>query len=398
MANKTGLDRIRATGFESLRGKSVGLVCNQGAITLDHHYAFDIFIEAHLAGHFKLAAIFGPQHGLFGHTQDNMIEWEGGNMEPRSGAKIHSLYGEHRKPTPEMLRGIDVLVVDLRDIGARYYTFIWTLFLCMEACGEIGISVIVLDRPNPIGHNITQGTVLRPEFASFVGLRPLPMRHGKTLGELASHFQLKYHPRVDLTIWEPFGFRRGLDYNENLMAWSMPSPNMPTSATALVYPGMCLLEGTNLSEGRGTTRPFEIFGAPFLDGWALCAELNKRELYGVTFRPYEFQPTFQKHAGQICQGAFIHVTDPDGFDPCQMTYEILRECWRQSQGKMCWNPPPYEYEYEKLPIDILAGNTWLREAVEQDLPGRKVLQRMEAECASFDFELSEWAKVVRARI
>lgn len=397
MANKTGLDRLRASEFESLERKNVGLVCNQGAITLDHKYAFDIFIQAHLERKFSLKAIFGPQHGLFGHTQDNMIEWEGGMKEPKTGASIFSLYGKDRKPTREMLAGLDVLVLDLRDIGARYYTFIWTLYYCMEACMEVGIPVVVLDRPNPIGHNFIQGTVLQPEFASFVGLKPLPMRHGKTLGELALHFQAKYLPRTDLTIWCPFGFRRKLDYTENLMAWSMPSPNMPSSSTALVYPGMCLLEGTNLSEGRGTTRPFETFGAPFLDGWKLCEILNKKDMPGVYFRPLEFQPTFQKHAGKICQGAFIHVTDFEDFDPCLTTFEILRECWRLSDGKMAWNPPPYEYEYEKLPIDILAGNTWLREGVEQEMTGRLARQKMDAECTAFEFEMSDWAKIIEGR-
>ncbi len=380
-----GLDRLRDSQFDLLKGKNVGLVCNQGTIGADCVYAFDAFVAAHLYQIFHLGALFGPQHGLFGHTQDNMIEWEGGYREPRSGAHIFSLYGANRKPTPQMLGGLDCLVVDLPDIGARYYTFIWTLFLCMEACEAANIPLIVLDRPNPLGGELVQGTVLDSDYSSFVGLKPLPMRHGRTLGELAQHFHASCFPRLDCTVVDVRGWERSQSQKESGAPWSMPSPNMPTPETALVYPGMCLLEGTNLSEGRGTTHPFEIFGAPFLDGWSLADRLNKSGLTGVTFRPLEFQPTFQKDKGEICKGCFIHVQDPFQFDPCLTGMEILAECWRQSDGKMAWNPPPYEYEYEKLPIDILAGNSWVRPWVEEGDDLKLARDRMAHEIEDFEY-------------
>lgn len=384
MVPTVGLDRLRAGSFEGLRGKRIGLVSNQGAVGADYRYAVDIFRQAHIDGALQLKRIFGPQHGLFGHTQDNMIEWEGGNVDVHTGAQILSLYGEHRQPTPEMLDGLDALVVDLCDIGARYYTFIWTTWLCMEACAQAGVELVVLDRPNPIGGVAVQGTVLDPKYASFVGLKPLPMRHGKTLGELASGFRERYANDSRLTVIEAIDWDRRTYADEAGVPWSMPSPNMPTVDAAVVYPGMCLLEGTNISEGRGTTKPFETFGAPFLDGWKLADDLNSRGLDGVYFRPVEFLPTFQKHAGDLCGGCFIHVTDRAKFDCCLATVAILQACWEQSNGKMAWNPPPYEYEYTLLPIDILAGQEWFRPAIESRAPLGQVRDRMEEERRTFE--------------
>ncbi len=378
---QTGLDRLVSTGFRELSGAKLGVVCNQATVAADCVHILDHLLQA-ADGTFEIIAAFGPQHGIWGHTQDNMIEWEG-YLDPATGLRFFSLYGEHRKPTPEMLAGIDCLVFDIQDVGARYYTFMWTLMLCMEACEEQGIRIMVLDRPNPIGGVLVQGTVLDPGYASFVGLRPLPMRHGMTMGELARYFAQNFYPRVELTVHEMTGWRRGMSWEETGLPWVMPSPNMPTPDTALVYPGQCLIEGTKMSEGRGTTRSFEMFGATYIDGRDLCTKLNAEQMPGVHFRPIAFEPTFHKFAKEICEGAFIHVRDAATFDPVLASVAILRQVWRDHPGQFAWGDPPYEYEYHKLPIDILNGNQWLREAIESFVPLAEIADRMRAECEEF---------------
>ena len=281
-----------------------------------------------------------------------MIEWEG-YQHPRLGIPVYSLYGEHRKPTPDMLSGLDVLFVDLVDVGARYYTFIWTLLLCMEACMDAGVEVIIADRPNPINGVSIEGDPQNLNYLSFVGLHPIPVRHGKTIGELARDvFFERAWP--DLTVLPMEGWDRQMWYDDTGLPWVMPSPNMPTLGTATVYPGMCLLEGTNLSEGRGTTRPFELFGAPWIEGESYAKDLNQLDLPGCHFRAVSFEPTFQKHAGEVCQGAQLHVTDREQFLPFQTGLEILRLTQREFP-QFAWKQPPYEYETEKLPIEILLG-------------------------------------------
>jgi uncharacterized protein YbbC (DUF1343 family) len=314
-----------------------------------------------------------------------MIEWEG-YEDPRTGIPFFSLYGEHREPKPEWLNGLDVLLIDLPDIGSRYYTFIWTMALCMKACEAIGLPVMVLDRPNPIDGIHAEGTIGKPEFASFVGLYPLPMRHGMTLGEIARYLRNHFFPDIHLDIKRVVNWSREQVFEQTGLIWAMPSPNMPTPATALVYPGACLLEGTNLSEGRGTTRPFEIVGAPFLDGWKLADALSELNLKGVLFRPIIFQPTFQKHAGELCEGVQVHVTEAKTFRPVLTFLAILQTAWKQSQGKMKWNDPPYEYEETLLPFDILAGNSWLREAIETEKPISHLRDKMGSEYGSFELE------------
>jgi uncharacterized protein YbbC (DUF1343 family) len=254
-----------------------------------------------------------------------------------------------------MLAGLDALFVDLQDVGSRYYTFIWTLYLCMRASEKMGIKVIVADRPNPINGLAVEGSLPDPAYASFVGLHPLPPRHGRTIGELAVQFRDEAFPGCDLTVLPMDGWERGMWFDETALPWVMPSPNMPTLDTAIVYPGMCLLEGTNLSEGRGTTRPFEIFGAPWIDAREFCHELRRRGLEGASFREIDFEPTFQKHAGMICRGAQIHVTDRDAFLPYLTGIEIIRLAREMYPAKFEWKQPPYEYETEKLPIGILLG-------------------------------------------
>jgi len=302
----------------------------------------------------QLGALYGPQHGFDSTTQDNMIEWSG-FTHPRLGVPVFSLYGKHREPTPEMLEPIDGLFVDLVDVGARYYTFIWTLFLCMKACEKAGKPVIVADRPNPINGVTTEGWLQQSDHLSFVGLHPIQQRHAKTIGELAVQFRDGMFPEVDLTVLSMEGWDRTMFHDETGLPWVLPSPNMPTLDTAIVYPGMCLLEATNLSEGRGTTRPFELFGAPYIsDSAAFAAKLNRLDLAGVHFREASFLPTFQKHEGVVCRGAQFHVSDRNEFRSLEATLEILKLV-REDYPGFAFNPPPYEYETEKLPIEILLG-------------------------------------------
>ncbi|MCB8931980.1 MAG: DUF1343 domain-containing protein [Chthonomonadaceae bacterium] len=376
------LDRWIDEGFAALEGQRIGLVCNQATVDTRFQHILDAILVPHREGHLHVQVVFGPQHGLWGFQQDNMIEWEGG-VDPRTGLVVHSLYGEHREPTPAMLEGIERLVVDLPDIGSRYYTFMWTLALCMKACAPLGIPVTVLDRPNPLGGR-REGPVLDPAFDSFVGLLPLPTRHGWTLGELATHFQRAHFPACELHVVRCEGWNRADHLDETPLPWVVPSPNMPTLETAMVYPGMCLLEGTQLSEGRGTTRPFEIFGAPFIDAWAFCDSANALGLPGCWFRPYVFEPTFHKFAGQTCGGAFLHVTDRATFEPVLTAIAALQVIVQRWGDAFEWRPAPYEYEFEKRPIDILAGNSWVREAIEGNTPIPAVRERMADELAAFD--------------
>lgn len=360
----TGLDRLRAAGWRALYGQRVGLVVHPASVDLNLRHARDLMAQS--GGAVQLCALFGPQHGILGQTQDNMIEWEG-FTDPELGIPVYSLYGEHRRPTAAMLDGIDTLVIDLQDVGARYYTFIWTMLLCLEACAEARKRVVVLDRPNPLGGLGVEGNVLDPDYRSFVGLAPIPMRHGLTIGELAGFFVAWRGLDVELDVVWMDGWRREQDFAATGLPWVLPSPNMPTVETAFVYPGGCLLEGTNLSEGRGTTRPFEIFGAPFVDGRKLAAVLQAWNLPGCRFRALDFQPTFHKFAGQVCGGVQVHVTDRATFESVA-TYtaaiSAISEMWPEG---FAWKQPPYEYELTKLPIDILAGGTRWREQLEAGL-------------------------------
>ncbi|MDR1759201.1 MAG: DUF1343 domain-containing protein [Fibrobacter sp.] len=363
MKTSIALSRLSQVFPRSLRGSRLGAVLHPASVDSSLRHTQDVLLEHH-GSLFRLSALFGPQHGIKGHTQDNMIEWEG-YTDPRLGIPVYSLYGEHRKPTPSMLSGLDALFVDLQDVGARYYTFIWTLYLCMEACEAAGIPVIVVDRPNPI-RDILEGPVLDLEYKSFVGLYSIPVRHGKTIGELARQFKEECFPKCELHVLEMEGYRKEMWFDETGLPWVMPSPNMPTLDTAIVYPGMCLFEATNVSEGRGTTRPFELFGAPFIQAEELCRHLNSLHLPGVFFRENYFQPTFHKGAGTVCGGAQIHVLDRNAFLPFETAIQILRYLFKRYPDDFKWKEPPYEYEFHKLPIDILLGNgTYRKEFIEK---------------------------------
>jgi len=347
------LDHLDEIWPEKLRGARIGALLHSASVSSGLEHASRI-LERAPDSLFRLRALFGPQHGYLGQTQDNMIEWQS-YKHPRLGIPIHSLYGEQREPTPHMLENLDALVIDLQDVGARYYTFIWTMYLAMRACEKAGLPIIVLDRPNPINGVTTEGPLLDPAYSSFVGMHPLPVRHGRTIGELAGQFRAEAFPRCQLNVLPMKGWKRAMWFDETGLPWVMTSPNMPTLDTATVYPGMCLLEGTNISEGRGTTRPFEIFGAPFINAEALARELNKLKLPGAHFRENWFQPTFHKFAGEMCGGAQLHVTDRDRFTPFRAGLEIIRTIRRLAGESFAWKQPPYEYEYKRLPIEILLG-------------------------------------------
>ncbi len=353
MAVELPLDHLDELWPEKFRGARIGALLHPASVSSRLEHASRI-LERYNDDLFRLAAFFGPQHGFLGQTQDNMVEWKSYG-HPLLRIPVYSLYGEHREPTAEMLQGLDVLLVDLQDIGARYYPFIWTMYLCMRACEQSGVAVVVLDRPNPINAVMTEGPVLDVNYESFVGMQPIPVRHGKTIGELAQQFREEAFPKCELSILTMKNWKRQMWFDQTGLPWVMPSPNMPTLDTATVYPGMCLLEGTNISEGRGTTRPFEIFGAPFINAEQLCSELNALNLPGVFFRENYFQPTFHKFAGELCGGAQLHMIDRETFQPFLTGVQIIKCIRKMYPEKFQWKQPPYEYEWKRLPIEILIG-------------------------------------------
>jgi uncharacterized protein YbbC (DUF1343 family) len=361
---RLGSEQLLASGM--LKNKRVGIVSNPASIDAKFQHIVRVLADAPEVG---LAAIFGPQHGFRADVQDNMIETAHAS-DPSRGVPVYSLYSETREPTAEMLNGLDVLVVDLQDVGSRIYTFIYTMANCLRAGRKHGVPVIVTDRPNPIGGDTVSGPMLVKGFESFVGQFPIPMRHGMTIGELARFFNDTGGIGADLTVVPMEGWRRSMYYEDTGLPWVMPSPNVPTVESAVVYPGTVLFEGTNVSEGRGTTRPFELIGAPWVDAEALAEKLRTHDLPGVHFRPVVFEPTFQKHARQACGGCQIHVLDRLEFRAVESAVAVLVEIRLQNPSAFQWRQPPYEYEHEKLPFDILAGSSQLRQQIEAGLPVR----------------------------
>ena len=360
-------------------GRRIGLLSNPASVDPQLQHVADRLAAR---DDVTLAALFGPQHGFNADVQDNMTE-TGHARDARRRVPIYSLYSETREPTSEMLAGLDALVVDLQDVGARIYTFIYTMANCLRAARRRGLPVIVCDRPNPIGGVDVEGPMLEPGFESFVGQFPIPMRHGLTVGELARLFNEHFGIGAELTVVEMAGWRREMYWDDTRLPWVMPSPNMPTLDTAIVYPGMVLFEGTNLSEGRGTTRPFEISGAPWIGARELSGHMNALGLPGAIFRPVGFEPTFQKHARQACGGCQIHVTDHSAFRPVVTGVALLAEYRRLDPQRFEWREPPYEYETVKRPIDILAGSSRLREQTEAGVPAREIAARWEDDVREF---------------
>jgi uncharacterized protein YbbC (DUF1343 family) len=376
--------RVRA-GLELLlddpavvRGRRVGLVANPSSITATLEHASVALARRRGV---DLRALFGPEHGIAADAQD-LVE-VGHSRDRATGLPVYSLYGETRVPTPAMLADVDAMVYDVQDVGSRYYTFIYTMLHVIEACASEGRRVVVLDRPNPLGGSVVDGNVLDPNFLSFVGLHTLAVRHGMTAGELALMFAGERGLDADLHVIRMKGWRRPMQWEDTGLPWVLPSPNMPTVDTAFVYPGGCLVEGTNLSEGRGTTRPFELVGAPWLDGLALARDLERERIPGAGFRAAAFTPTFQKHANRLCHGVQVHVTDRARF-PAFLAYLLLvHHARRQDPAQFAWRDPPYEYETVKRPFDILCGTARIREAMERGVSPRRLAAGWAKQAAAF---------------
>jgi uncharacterized protein YbbC (DUF1343 family) len=355
-----GVERLCETRLELIEGERVGLVCNQASV--DHELRHSADLLRSLEG-LKLTALFGPQHGIRGDVQDNMVETEH-SVDKLTGLPVYSLYSETREPTERMLEEVDVLVCDLQDVGCRIYTFVYTIANCMRAAERFGKRVVVCDRPNPLGGVSVEGNVLEPEFASFVGQFPIPTRHGMTAGELSKMFREHWGIGCELEVLTMEGWSRELWFEDTDAPWVIPSPNMPTPDTTKVFPGTVHLEGTQASEGRGTTRPFELVGAPYVDAFELARRLEGFGLPGVKFRPTGFMPTFQKHAGVACGGVQIHVLEREQFRPVITGVAVVKSLHDLYGEEFRWKEPPYEYVYDKNPFDVISGTDALRKAIE----------------------------------
>jgi uncharacterized protein YbbC (DUF1343 family) len=358
---KLGVERLLTEKIDLLRGARVGLVCNQASVDHGFRHVADLF---HQHPDIKLTTLFGPQHGIRGDVQDNMIETAHA-ADRKTGLPIYSLYSETREPTEEMLRDVDIIVVDLQGVGCRIYTFVYTMANCMRAAKKFGKKVIACDRPNPIGGNQVAGNMLDPAFTSFVGQFPIPTRSGMTDVELGCMFNAEFGIDCDFESVPMSGWSREVWYDDTDGPWVLPSPNMPTVDAAGVFPGTVHLEGTQMSEGRGTTRPFELVGAPYINAEEFAQALSSLDLPGVYFRSCVFVPTFQKHGGQACGGVQIHVLDRQAFEPVVTGVAIVKTAFDMYSESFRWKDPPYEYEYDRNPFDLIAGTSALREAIER---------------------------------
>lgn len=376
---KLGLERLLEEDSAPVRGARVGLICNQASVDHSYRHAADL-----LNGHSEidLRGLFGPQHGIRGDVQDNMIE-TGHSLDRTTGLPVHSLYSETREPTDAMLQDVDVIVFDMQDVGCRIYTFIYTLANCMRAARRLGKKVVVCDRPNPINGARIAGNILEPEYASFVGQFALPTRHGMTVGELAQMFNRHFKIGCDLEVIPMLGWKREFWHDDTDAPWVLPSPNMPTLDSATVFPGTVHFEGTQVSEGRGTTKPFELIGAPYIDPEVFAEHLNALGLEGVYFRSCIFQPTFQKHAGVSCGGVQIHVTNREAFEPWFAGIAMTRIVYDLYRSDFRWKEPPYEYVYDKNPFDVIGGTAKIREAFEKGIELDAIAESTRAPLAEF---------------
>jgi uncharacterized protein YbbC (DUF1343 family) len=377
---RTGLDVLRDQEFRLLRGMRIGLVTHPAAVDARLQHSSQLLATAPGV---HLAALFGPEHGLTGEAQDLVSVQE--RRDP-SSLQVYSLYGdtlESLRPTQEQLRGLEALVIDLQDVGSRYYTFQATMLFCFEAASRFKLLTVVLDRPNPLGGVTVEGPGLQPGFESFVGVHSMATRHGMTIGELAGMYKAERGLAGELHIVPCEGWRREMSFDQTGLPWVLPSPNMPTLDTAFVYPGQCLLEGTNLSEGRGTTRPFELCGAPWIDSHRLCNRLEEEGLPGVIFRPAHFRPTFQKFAGLSCGGLQIHVLDREAFQPVRTGLAVLAALRELSGDRFAWRREPYEFVADRPAIDLLFGSDRERLALDAGRPARDIARVWETEEAAF---------------
>ncbi|WP_321493299.1 DUF1343 domain-containing protein [uncultured Desulfobacter sp.] len=357
---KIGLETLPDNLPGCLKGRRIGLLANPASVTHKFEHAKEVISQL-LPG--QLCALFSPQHGFFAEKQDNMIE-SGHFRDPELNIPVFSLYSETRIPTADMFAPIDTLVVDIQDVGTRVYTFIYTISYCLETAAKLDKDVVILDRPNPVGGLQVEGNILEDEYSSFVGRYPIPMRHGMTVGEICSYINTTQKIGCDLTVIPMQGWTRDMYWQDTGLSWVPPSPNLPTPLSAMVYPGQVIFEGTNLSEGRGTTLPFEQFGAPYIDNYALKQHAQDR-LNGVVLRPVCFQPTSGKWQNQICQGVHIHVTDRQKYKPYLHALILLQEIMKTHPDGFQFKAPPYEYEFERLPMDLILGSRKLRENLEE---------------------------------
>lgn len=364
MANRIpielGLDRLLIEQFSALKGLRVGLICNQASVDHGFQHAADLFYRH---PEINLKALFGPQHGIRGDVQDNMVE-TGHTIDIQTKLPVYSLYSETREPTSAMLADLDAVVFDLQDVGCRVYTFIYTMANAMRSCARDGKKFFVCDRPNPINGLDFEGNLLEPGHESFVGMFPIPMRHGMTVGELAGLFNTEFGIGCDLEVFKMENWTRELYLDETDCPWVPPSPNMPTVETAAVFPGTVYFEGTEISEGRGTTRPFEMVGAPFIDGFRYAQALIELGLPGVYFRQISFKPTFQKHSGQVCGGVFVHVSDRKSFKPVLTGLALAKTAYEMYPEKFEYKKTPYEYEYDRNAFDVISGSEKTRGFIE----------------------------------
>jgi len=387
----TGLDILCSERLDLARGRRVGLLCHPASVTSDLVHAVDRMIAVGV----RPARLFGPEHGVRGEAQD-MVGVDD-DRDTRTGIPVTSLYGvsfDSLTPAAGDLDGIDLLIIDLQDVGSRYYTYVWTMALALGAAARAGVAVLVLDRPNPLGGVAVEGGTVTEACESFVGLGAVPVRHGLTIGEMArlvvagmpwGGARFAQPLDVDLTVLPMQGWRRSMSFAETGLPWVMPSPNMPTPDTALVYPGQCLFEGTNLSEGRGTTRPFEIVGAPYLDGHAWMTALEPARLPGVRFRPLTFRPTFHKFVGKPCGGVQLHVTDRAAFRPYRTGVALIAAARELGGNKFGWRTEPYEFVSDPPAIDLLTGSDGVRRAIDR---GAR-FDDIQATFAPFEAEFTE---------
>ena len=357
---QVGLEVLLNSREYSFPGQKIAYLSNQASTTRELVHGRVILQEKYGD---QLACLFSPQHGFFSEKQDNMIEFDH-TVDAVTGLPMYSLYGDLRKPTPEMFESFDILLIDLVDVGTRVYTFMYTMAYCMMTAVEVGKKVIILDRPNPIGGKLIEGNILQDDCSSFVGLFPIPMRHGLTMGELALLMNREFGIGADLSVVPAYGWQREHLFRDTGFPWVAPSPNMPTPECALVYPGQVIWEGTNVSEGRGTTLPFEFVGAPFWQHQEILDYLKKTDLPGCYLRPVVFEPTSGKWAQQSCNGFQVHVTNPQRFKPYRTSLALLQAAIILYPDNFQYKEPPYEYEYERLPMDLIIGDKKIRTRLE----------------------------------